>query len=319
MRELFAVYMTCIALALVVLTLTADLDVLLLHPPMVGLVGLLSVVAPLYTMQLAALTSLVNIYVVWRMPRVSRGGYDAYDGYHVYSPSRTSNIRGALQLLTGQRRPTSRRLAVVSMALLLVCLPLAAAPHVPSTTPLIGALSSWQDQTTTTVLLAPMEVPTDAGASVIATATALPSGTTNTNAAPTATVQPGAQPTATTATATPTATVDPGIHFTVSPTTATYGGCATNPTVPSMTLTLNNSTSTSNVSWQATAVEPIPGGHWATIFRTSGTVPAGSIRSTLVTPDPLLCQLSHNGQSWHVSITTANAGTFIFTYSVSWR
>jgi hypothetical protein len=146
-RDLFALYMTCITAALVVLTVTADLDVLLLHPPVMGLVDLLAVVAPLETVLLGAFTSLVTFSVVRRKPH---GGHVEYYSYRddggngggqdlqftqvTSRASHTSGILGALlQLLTGRRR--SRRLPMVSTALLLVCLPLAAVPHVPSTTP----------------------------------------------------------------------------------------------------------------------------------------------------------------------------------------
>jgi hypothetical protein len=108
------------------------------------------------------------------------------------------------------------------------------------------------------------------------------------------------------------------IHFTVSPIAANYSNCTTNPAVPLATLTLDNSQSTLAVSWQATAVETVSGEPWATISAvTSGTVAAGGTQSITVSPAPSLCQSSPPpGAQWHVSITTANAGTFTFTYSV---
>jgi hypothetical protein len=319
-RSLFALYMTIATVVLVLLICAADLVVLLLHPPVVGLVGLLSVVAPLYAVLLAAFTSLVNVSIVRRMSRVPRGGYVGYVEY-----GGRGALRALLQLLSGQH--TSRRLPVVSLALLLVCLPLAAVPHVPPTTPLIGALGSWQEQSGDTVALAVSTPPaTDANAATtISTATALPTipgaGTAteppSNTAPPTATTRPIGRPTATAtrAAATATPTSGPVIHFSVSPTTTTYSTCGSSTSPPPVTLTLDNTKSTVAVSWQATAVESVSGGPWADISPAGGTVPPGGTRSTTVTPASHLCQSSP--QSWHVDIATTNAGSSTFVYIVS--
>jgi hypothetical protein len=87
-----------------------------------------------------------------------------------------------------------------------------------------------------------------------------------------------------------------------------------------VTLTLNNTQSMAAVSWQATNIDTISGGApWASISPPSDTVLAGTTESVTVTPDPTLCQFSHNGKSWHFDITTttANVGPFSFTYNVA--
>jgi hypothetical protein len=288
------------------LILTADLVVLLLRAPEVGLVGLLCVVAPLYALQIAAFTSLVNVYIVWRMPRDGHVEYGSYDTYGGQAP------------LTGR----SRRLLAVSIVLLLVLLPLAAVPHVSSSTPLIGALGSWQgqgqgqgqDQAGSPAMFV---LPTDAPAASTATDTALPTDTTtNTNAAPTATARPTG-----TAVGTATPTSGPASSFTVTGLTPSYSQCADNPVVPPATVVLDNSKGTAAVSWQANVVDVIPGSTtpWATITPIDrGTVAAGKTQQIIVTPAASICHLSRNGQSWHVDIpTSARVVPYPFIYTVS--
>jgi hypothetical protein len=313
MRDLFALYMTGFTVALVGLILTADLVVLLLRAPEVGVVGLLCVVAPLYALQIAAFTSLVNGYVVWRMSRdghVEYGSYGTYDSY------------GVQALLTSR----SRRLLAVSIVLLLVLLPLAAVPHVSSSTPLIGALGSWQgqgqgqDQAGSPAVFV---LPTDVPAASTATDTALPTDTTTTNTAPTATARPTG-----TAVGTATPTSGPASSFTVTGYPNSYKGCATNSVVPPATVVLDNSKGTTLVFWHANARELIPGVNtpWATITDaatgnpvTSGMIAAGETQRIIVTPAASICHLSRNVMSWHVDITTVNAGgPYAFTYTVSW-
>lgn len=294
-------YATYVAAALVLLVIAGDLDVLLGHTPLVGLLAVLVGAGPLVAMLLSTFASYVNYYGVWRILR-SKDAYDAGQDLK----SHAADIPQALQTLLAGRTGC---LPAVSTALLFVTLLLAVATTVPPTTPGIGRLGTWHDHTGA---LPPPAPTATVAVSPTASPTALPAPTA------TATVPPTAV-----ATSTPTPVVV--IRFIVSPTTASWLGCASPPPAPppAQALTLDNSQSTVAVSWQASAVEKDGSGAlWAVITPASGTVAAGGTQKITVSPDPAspveICRSSSpNGTPWHVSILAAGTGTATFTYTVN--
>jgi hypothetical protein len=247
-------------------------------------------------MLLSTFASYVNYYGIWRILRAK----DEYDAGQDLK-SHASDVPQALQTLLASR---SGCLPAASTALLCVALLLAVATILPPTTPVVGALGTWNEHSS----LAGGAPP--ARPSVAASPTATPSVA----ASPTVPPRPTAVPTAT---STPVV-----IRFAVSPTTASWRGCLTGTPPPSQVLTLDNSQSTVAVSWQASAVETVDTGKlWAVITPASGTVPAHSKRAITVSPDPsspidVCAASSASGTPWHVKIVAADAGTSTFTYTV---
>jgi hypothetical protein len=288
-------YATYVAAALVMLVIAGDLDVLVGHAPLVGIVAVLVGAGPLVAMLLSTFASYVNYYGVWRILR----GKDEYDTGQDLK-SHAADIPQALQAVLAGRAGC---LPAASVVLLFIALLLAGAANVPPATPAIGTLGTWHDRVGAVVSSAPTPTPTP-------TPTALPTATATATAAPTATAT--AVPTAT---ATP--TQGPVINFSVSPLTASWTSCPTPP--GSQTFKLDNSKSTVAVSWKASARDMLPSGApWATITPVaSGTVAAGGTQSVTVTPSNILCRYSSaNGTPWHIDIAAAGVGSYTFTYTV---
>lgn len=136
--------------------------------------------------------------------------------------------------------------------------------------------------------------------------------TSTTAAAPTATV---AAPTATpAAVAPPTAAPAVVVSFGAGPQSFNQDcGQSSLTTLPSFTVTLDNSRSTVDVSWNVEIVDHVgASGHlWASASPTSGIVPAGQTRELLITPESAMCNDSQNvvpDATYHAGIVFSPVG-----------
>lgn len=288
-------YATYAAAILLVVAIGGDLDVLALHAPLVGGLALLVGTGPLVALLLSTLASYINYYGVWRILRRK----DAYDAGEDLK-SHAADVPQAVQAMLAGRAGC---LPAASTIMLCFALLLTLATSLPTGTPFIGELGTWQARLVNSSSAPPTPAPT---------ATAIPTAT------PTAIPSPTPKPTPT-----PSPTPIPVIiRFALAPATASWI-CRPSPN-PKQTITLDNSGSNVSVKWQATAVEtimnpngpPIP---WATFSAAAGTVSAHGKQPLTVTAVPYeVCRQSGpNGKSWHVSVVVANVGKYTFTFTIS--
>ncbi len=288
-------YATFAAAALLLVAIGGDLDVLALRAPLVGWLALLIGAGPLVALLLSTLASYINYYGVWRILR----GKDEFDASEDLK-SHAADVPQAVQAMLAGRAGC---VPAVSTLVLCLSLLLALATGLPTETPFIGELGTWQAHIVASPSATPIPMPT-------ATATAIPT--------PTAIPSPTPKPTPT-----PSPTPIPVIiKFSISPTTASWV-CQTQGFTPKQTITLDNSGSDVSVKWQATAVETILGlnggpSPWATLSGGSGTIAAhGKQALTVTAVKDEVCRLSPNGKSWHVSVVVANVGKYTFTFDIS--
>jgi hypothetical protein len=296
-------YATYVAAALFIVVIAGDLDVLVRRAPLVGWLALLIGTGPLLALLLSTVASYVNYYGVWRILR----GKDEFDAGQDLK-SHAADVPQAVQTMLAGRAGC---LPVASAVVLFLTLLLAVGTALPPETPFIGELGTWNGHLGNLAFHAGPATPTVAP-SPTATPTAMPT--------PTPTASPTPTPTPT---ATPTPTPVPVvIKFSVSPTTATWS-CANQGPVPApQTITLDNTGSTVDVRWHATAVEQDAALRlWATISPASGDIPAYGKQTITINPDPQTSEICRsslpNGKPWHVSIVADGVGTSTFTYTVN--
>ena len=216
-----------------------------------------------------------------------------------------------------QRRPFWSRVALLTTALLLLLLvavvaigaiksragasaPLALSQPSPTLAPTTFPSATSTDVptvgSTSVPTSSPVPAPTEQRAPTptatkrpqpTATATPYPSAT------PTSTSTPTPSPTAT-PTPSPTSTPTPIFNVIISPT----GFSQTCPTLSALIVTIDNSGSNVDVTWQVSITDTDPMNNvWATASQTSGTVLAGQSASVTITPSSTLCQDMSAGQT----------------------
>jgi hypothetical protein len=283
-------YATYVAAALFTLAVAGDLDVLVRHAPLVGWLALLVGAGPLVALLLSTLASYTNYFGVWRVVR----GKDEYDVKGDLKSHAADAPQAAQALLAGR----TGCVPAASTLLLGLSLLLTGATIAPPQMPFVGALGTWSGHVGTlfvnTIPARPTVVPSP-------TASATPTGTPS----PTATPVPAV------------------IKFVVSPTAASATSCSIGLPPAAQQVTLDNTGSNMDVSWQATAVEKDGAGNlWAVSSPASGDIPAGGKQTITVSLNPQsppleVCRTSSpNGTPWHVTIATELAGSYTFTYTI---